>query len=435
MELFNRLGARVEKLWCAKNYAEEEFPAIAAEGLKEAGIAGAVSAWDVIDWALNETQLPEQKDLKASFGDPPVTVFNAPRFHIDVYFWLEGTTAIHQHGFCGAFQVLHGSSIHSWYDFELGRKINTFTEIGKMKLKLCELLEVGDIQPILAGRQYIHGLFHLDQPSATIVVRTHKSPMYLPQYSYHKPYLAIDPFFEEANTIKKIQCLTALFRSNHPDTDRFINGLLERSDFQTTYSILSNVRHYLGQNQLDRMFKLSAPDDRFAAFLETARRRHGDELAGILPEVFDYQEMVEEIVRRRSYVSDPDHRFFLALLMNIDGREQIFSLIKTRFPDAEPLEKVLDWTFDLAQTRVLGLNIPNALGIADFGDLDLFILECFLKDMSDEQMRAALRAEYPAENIESLEESLREKAAAIRSSVIFRPLLAKKSEPGAVAAG
>jgi hypothetical protein len=53
-----------------------------------------------------------------------------------------------------------------------------------MSLKVCELLNVGDVQEIQAGRQYIHSLFHLDQPSATIVIRTEKSPLYLPQFAY-----------------------------------------------------------------------------------------------------------------------------------------------------------------------------------------------------------------------------------------------------------
>ncbi|MEZ5429124.1 MAG: hypothetical protein R2747_22955 [Pyrinomonadaceae bacterium] len=422
MEQFNRIGAQLEKLWRDKNYAEDEFPALAAGILAEAALPEKISAWDVIGWTLGQTQLPEQKDLKANFGDPPITLYNSPRFHIDVYFWLEGTTAIHQHAFCGAFQVLHGSSIHSWYEFELLNKINAFTEVGRISLKLCELLEVGDTQQILAGRQYIHGLFHLDQPSATIVVRTHKSPLYLPQYSYHKPFLAIDPFFEEANTIKKIQCLTALFRSNHPDTDKFIGELLEGSDFQTTFSILSTVRHYLGQNQLDRLFNLSGATDRFDAFLEIARRRHG-EPADIFPAVFAWQETIEEIVKRRSYVSEPEHRFFLALLMNVEGRDRIFSLIRERFPEADPLEKVLDWVFDLSQTRVLGLNVPNALGIAGFGDLDLFILECLLKGIPEGELPAALRAEYPAEPADALEADLSQKLATIRQTAIFRPLL------------
>jgi len=84
--------------------------------------------------------LPRQRDLRASFADPPLTVFSGLRFHIDVYLWFEATTAIHQHGFCGAFQVLSGSSIHSWYTFESEKKINIFAETGHLGLKVCELL-------------------------------------------------------------------------------------------------------------------------------------------------------------------------------------------------------------------------------------------------------------------------------------------------------
>ncbi|MET0754023.1 MAG: hypothetical protein ABWZ66_11645 [Pyrinomonadaceae bacterium] len=422
MELFQTLGAEIENLWRDKNYDETLFPEIAANGLKAANLPEKMSAWDVIEWTLNETTLPVQQDVYAKFADPPITIYNSPRFHIDVYFWLEGTTAIHQHAFCGAFQVLHGSSLHSWYDFERSESVNTFTEIGEINLKLCELLTVGDVQPIWAGKPYIHGLFHLEQPSATIVVRTHKSPMFLPQYSYHKPFLAIDPFFEEPNTLKKIQSITALIRSKHPDTDKFIKGLLEKSDFQTSFAILSTVRHYFQSNEVDRVFNLDAPQNRFEALLETVKNRHG-ERANIFPKVFAHQQKVDEIVRRRSVITEPEHRFFLALLMNVEGKERIFSLIKQRFPDSEPLDKVLDWTFDLAQTRVLGLNIPNALGIADFGDLDSFILESLLKNMTEEEAEKALESEYGMEMTDDARQNLSSKRKQILESVIFEPLL------------
>ena len=422
MELFQTLGAEIEKLWRDKNYDETLFPEIAAQSLKEANLPGKISAWEVIDWTLRETNLPVQQDVYAKFADPPITIYNSPRFHVDVYFWLEGTTAIHQHAFCGAFQVLHGSSLHSWYEFERSESVNTFTEIGDINLKLCELLSVGDVQPIWAGKQYIHGLFHLEQPSATIVVRTHKSPLHLPQYSYHKPFLAIDPFFEEPNTIKKIQAITALFRSKHPETDKFIARLLETSDFQTSFTILSTVRHYLQSNQIDQMFNLETPQNRFDALLEIVKNKHG-ERANIFPKVFAHQATVDEIVRRRSVITEPEHRFFLALLMNVEGKERIFPLIKQRFPDADPLDKVLDWTLDLANTRVLGSNIPNAIGIEDFGDLDLFILESFLKNMSDEEAEKTLASEYGLEVNEEVRQNLNKKREQIRQSVIFEPLL------------
>lgn len=424
MEIFQTLGAEVEKLWRDKNYDESLFPAIAGNALRGANVPEQISGWEVLQWTLNQTNLPEQRDLHGNFGDPPITLYNSPRFHIDVYFWLEGTTAIHQHGFCGAFQVLLGSSIHSWYDFDVQEKINTFTEIGNINLKTVDLLTTGDVQEIFAGKQYIHGLFHLDQPSATICVRTHSSPLHLPQFSYHKPFLAIDPFFQEPNTTKKLQCVTALIRAKYPDTDKMIAEMLENSDFQTTFQILSTVRSYMQGNQLEQMFNLSAPQEKFEKFIEIARARHGERV-NVFPKVFAYQDKINEIVKRRSYVTDNEHRFFLALLLNVEGKERIFSLIKERFPEADPIEKILDWSFDLANTRVLGMNIPNALGIADFNDFDMFVLESLLKERSEEEMREALKNEYPDENTDELAKSLSARSEKIRQGLIFQPLFAE----------
>jgi hypothetical protein len=423
MELFQKLGEEIEALWRDMNYNEEIFPEIAAAALKRAGLPTKLTAWEIVEWTLRQNELPPQKDVHAKFGDPPITLFVAPRFYIDAYFWFDGTTAIHQHSFCGAFQVLLGSSIHSWYEFERRDAVNSFTETGDMNLKVCELLKVGDVQEIWAGRRYVHSLFHLDQPSVTIVVRTEKSPMFLPQYSYHKPFLAIDPFFQHDTTTKKIQAITTLIRSKHPDTDRLINELLETSDFQSSFSILSTVHSFLQSNQLDQLFNLSGSAERFRGFLETVRRRHGEK-GDVFEAVFEHFERQNTLVRRRGFVTDPEHRFFFALLLNVDGKERIFSLIKQRFPDADPLEKVLDWTFDLAQTRVLGIDTPNALGIADFGEVEMFMLENLLKEKTEDEMREMIKSDYPAEKAEGVLAEFDARLAKITGSVIFQPLFA-----------
>ena len=423
MKLFTELGETVEKLWVDENYDEEKFPEVAAKALKEAGLPEKVTAWEVIEWTLGQTYLPEQKDLPGRFGDPPITLYNSPRFHIDTYFWLEGTTSIHQHAFCGAFQVLHGSSIHSWYEFDHKEKINSFTEVGDINLKQCEILNVSDVQEIWAGKRYIHSLFHLDQPSVTIVVRTHKSPLFLPQFDYRKPFLAMDPFFEEPNMIKKMQCITALIRSKHPDVDKHIIELLEKADFQTTYGILSTVKGYLQQNQIDQMFDLDAPKDRYASFMDVVKKRHG-ELGDIFPKVFAHQDKLNEIINRRHYITDAEHRVFLALLLNVEGKENIFSLVKEKFSEAEPMDKVLDWVFDLSQTKVLGTNMPNALGVENFDDFDLFILENLLNNKSEDEISAAIQNDYPSDNSAKLQKNLGSRAEVIKEAVLLKPLLA-----------
>ena len=415
MELFQQLGAEIEQLWLAQNYNEELLPAIAKDALKRAALPAKLSAWDVVEWSLKQRELPRQRDPRGNFGDPPITIYSGLRFHIDIYFWFEGTTAIHQHGFCGAFQVLLGSSIHSWYEWTRREAINTFAEIGDMTLKTCEILEVGDVREIWAGKHYIHSLFHLDQPSATIVVRTDRSPLHLPQFEYHKPSLAVDPFFEQETATKKLQIVAALVRAKRPDADRQIVDLLNSSDLQTSFSILSQLRSLLRSNPLSQLFKLEEPRTRFDGFLDVVEKRHVAAGETLTP-VFEHRDMIDDILHRRDFVTNPEHRFFMALLLNVDDRERIFRLIKHRFPDSDPIEKVLDWVFDLAETRVVGVETANALGIPDFGDMEMFVLENLLHGKTDDEIKQAFAAEKPNADCGDA-------IAKVRDSVLFRPLL------------
>ena len=421
MELFQNVGEKLEEAWRAKDYDETVFPAMAAEALKNADLPSKVSPWEVIEWTLQQSELPRQKDVQARFGEPPITLFVAPRFHIDVYFWFEGTTSIHQHAFCGAFQVLEGSSIHSWYEFEKRDAVNSFCEIGEMSLRVCQLLEVSAVQEIRPGRQYIHSLFHLDQPSVTIVIRTDKSPLFLPQYDYQKPCLAVDPFYEHESTTKKLQSIAALFRAHHPDADRIVSDMLDTADFHTTFLILRTARSMLGSNRLNEVFNLSTSQDRFAKLVQLVCDRHG-ERGEEFRRVFSRMDRLDEILKRRGFVTNPEHRFFLALLLNVDGKENIFSLIKQRYPNDDPIEKILDWVLELSETRVMAANSSNALGIENFGPFDLFILENLLRDKSVEEIKAAIKNDHPADQAENLLAAIPEKVEGIYRAIIFQPL-------------
>ncbi|MFL6468120.1 MAG: hypothetical protein ACJ72Z_09210 [Pyrinomonadaceae bacterium] len=417
MELFTDLGDRIDAAWRAVDYDEEKFPGIAADFLRDEGLPTKVTPWDILEWGLKQTEFPRQKDANANFGDPPITLYTAPKFFIDIYFWFEGTTAVHQHSFCGAFQVLHGSSIHSWYKFETLETINLFVKLGEMSLKVCELLETGAVQEIWGGRQYIHSLFHLDSPSATICIRTDKSPLELPQFSYHKPNLAIDPFYDEETIKKKLQIISAMARAKRQNMDECVNELLANSDFQNTFQILQMARRVVNANQIDYLFGVGSGKASFDSYLETARKRHGEKIDA-LQAVFGHIDRLNEILHRRSFITDPEHRFFFALLLNVEGKERILSLVQQRFPDAEPREKVLDWVFDLSQTRVVGANQKNALGIDPFDDIDLAIFEHLLEGRSNDEALKAIQGEYPPEKLSDLGV----RVSKVRDAIIFDPL-------------
>jgi hypothetical protein len=420
MEIINELGNHVEKLWREKNYNEDLFPAIAAEALREFDVPYKLSVWEIAAWTLDQTELPQQQDLPARFSDVPITVARFPRFHIDVYYWYDGTTAIHQHSFCGAFQVFEGSSLHSNYTFEVDEKLNCFTELGRIKLNQVQLLNKGDVREITAGGKFIHALFHLDQPSVTLILRTHRSPLSLPQFSYRKPTLAIDPFFEDPNLVKKIQVAVMLIRMKRDDADEQIAELLRTSDFQACYTILSIIRGYLSNNQVEQLFNVS--QSRFAKLIKVVESTHG-KLARSLSQIFDDEQKVQEIADRRSLIIDSEHRFFLALLMNLDEKEQILKLIKERFPDSNAIDKILDWTFDLSNTKIIGSNLPNALGIENFDDHDSMALEFSLKKLSDAEISEVLAKDYGLANGDDWLANLPTRREKLNQSIILRPLI------------
>lgn len=416
IELFGRLGDEIELQWRNADYDELKLPAIARTKLLEHDLPSKLTPWDVLEWTMAQPELPPQADPNANFGDPPITVYSGARFHIDVYFWFTGTTAIHQHGFSGAFQVLAGSSIHSWYEFTPEDYVNVFMEFGRMELKLCELLEVGAVQEINPGRGYIHSLFHLDDPSVTIVVRTRKSPMFLPQYSYHKPHLAIDPFYVQDSMTKKVQSMRAMLKAKRPEADTKIGQLLADSDIQQTYFLLRELRAMLRADKVRQIFGVDNFAARFDELFHISKERHGTRAERLL-DVFEFEDKLVSIVNRRDYVTDPELRFFLAVVLNVDGRDNIYRLIKARFPDADPQEKVLDWTFDLANTRVMGVEPPNALGIDGFGDIDIAVLESMLNREEPDVITASLSSQGASVG------NLDERMAAISNSPILRPLL------------
>src|SRR6266478_4907764 len=225
MQAFAELGALIEHRWCDSNYDESVFPGLAAEALSEANLIERIDPWEIVRWVHSTPNLPEQMDLEARFGNPPITIFVGPRFYIDAYYWLDGTTSIHQHSFSGAFQVLLGGSVHSRYSFREDKIINEHFSAGELTLEEVQLLKLKDVRTIRAGRNFIHSLFHLDRPSATITIRTEHTPSAALQYDYRKPHFALDPFFRNPALIKKLQTIGLLLGMKHKAADSMIGEL------------------------------------------------------------------------------------------------------------------------------------------------------------------------------------------------------------------
>ena len=341
---FTELGRRVYERWQEANFSLTAFPDIATAALEEQPPARSVDLGELMRDFLLSDQQPYQS--ASGFGQPELIVYDSPKFYIQLLFWLDGTTDIHQHEFSGAFHVMQGSSIHTEYAFEDAESVTAHFRIGTLRLKNAELLETGRTVPIISGRQGMHALFHLETPSVTVVVRTHSDPGTGPQFTYLPPHIALDPIQNDALTNRRKQLLDLMEQTGDETYAERVGEMIGKLDFERGFFIL--------QNGITHLRRIGAWDEVWSLF----ERKHGALAAPVLP-------TLEEILRRdglvalRSSIEDVEHRFFLALLLNLERREDIVAMIRQKGVD-DPIGQIVQWAEELMQVSESGLWLLDA---------------------------------------------------------------------------
>lgn len=378
---FDQLGRTVLERWKRENFSLAKFPEIARAALEENSPANHVDLPALMrDFLLSDDQ-PFQTD--SEFGEPELVAYTHPRFYIQLLFWMDGTTAIHQHEFSGAFHVMHGSSIHAHYEFDKAQPVTPYLRVGNVRMREIELLESGRTVPITSGPQSIHSLFHLDSPSVTVVVRTQHDPGTGPQFNYLPPHVAIDPHFSDKLTMRRKQLLDVLEQVDDASYAQIVSEMIADLDFERGFSVLHHCMGYL--QQLDQWDPIQR------AF----EKKHGALAAGVAA-------TLKEDVRRtviksmRSSIIEPEHRFFLALLMNAPTRDDLLALVAQRFPDEAPAATVLRWVEELTEVSdegvtILDASFPETLEVESEAQPELFLsaFRYFLK--RDKKLPQAMR--------------------------------------------
>jgi len=369
-KFFQELGATVLERWKKENFSLEKFPSIATAALEAKPPAKHVDLTTLVREFLLIDDQPFQ--THSGFGQPELVAYNHERFYIQILFWLDGTTDIHQHEFSGAFHVMAGSSIHADFAFEKEQAVTAHFRVGNIVMKNIELLETGRTLPIVSGRGCIHSLFHLDTPSVTVVVRTQNDPGTSPQFNFLPPHIAFDPVFSDPLTMRRKQLLEVLELNEAEDYFEVTSKMIAELDFERGFFILQHARGYLTN--------LGA----WASVLEIFEKKHGKLAKGVAG-------TLEEGVRRdaikdlRGAVVEPEHRFFLALLLNVGTKKDLFALVKKRFPKAAPSETILRWVQELSQETEFGTAMldahfpwPPTMGSEEHGQILMTVLRYFL---------------------------------------------------------
>lgn len=223
MEVYFRdLGDRIGAEWNCDASAEE-FAEIAFRFLSTNSPPERVDTHEILEWALRQPELPSQDNFYTDFGEPPLVVFHGEGFYLEALFWFTSRTAIHGHGFAGAFRVLAGHSIQTEYQFTPQATIGEGVESGELALKNLRLIGPGDVAMIKPGEQFIHCVAHLGRPSITLVARTTKSGG-VKQFSYSRSGLAWLPFRRKEDIGRRI-ALARVFK-RRGEFEAFENALI-----------------------------------------------------------------------------------------------------------------------------------------------------------------------------------------------------------------
>ena len=173
----------------AKNFDQEQFADLATRHLDEFSDYNVINSYDILLWLNNTHFSPKQFSESRRgyfFGEPPVTLFYCDHFILDVYFWVNSNTDIHDHSFSGAFKVIKGATIQNTFKFNALKKYNDGMSLGKMQLSNTMLIDTPNVCiKILPGDQFIHSTIHLTKPTITLCLRTLVDTQHRSQHGYY----------------------------------------------------------------------------------------------------------------------------------------------------------------------------------------------------------------------------------------------------------
>lgn len=337
------LGQAVEQAWAARGDHVGAFAEVAAGCLQKVEVPPGLDAPGILRSVVMTPHLVAQEDPRSSFGSPPVTLWRSREFFVSALFWFDGTTSVHQHAFSGAFRVLVGGSIHAPYKFSLGEELTHRLILGDLQLDEPEALRVGDVRPIEPGSAFIHGLFHLERPSVTLVVRTYGQPRYEPQYNYLLPGVGYDSSYRDNQLERRLQSVLALANLDSGTGVAAARELIAAEDMWVGYLLARRWFAHIDRGQC------------FQQVLDALANRHGPVIAPLFG-AFDHERRLLTISARRQLLTDPEHRLFLALLLNLPDRASIDKVLVQRFPGQDPGALLSRWVTELASPAQRGIS-------------------------------------------------------------------------------
>jgi hypothetical protein len=408
-----RIGESLERRWAARRHRFPYFHDIASECLSEATFHRQFDEEEILTWVNRVASLPKQFDPVSSFGQPPLTVWRTDRFVLDLYFWVDTETSIHDHSFSGAFTNLSGNSLNCTYQFEQAVQADEGVRLGSLLLDRTDYLMPGDVCPIAAGAQFIHRVWHLDCPTITLVARTITRPRGLRLYSYHPEGIAVRSRRKQPIEFqRRREFLWYLFRRRHPRRMELAEEVLARSRGWRLFMLLRDLV-MICMNDSEAALDLDGLIERLPA------RCHPWINTGLA--VIRAEHPLKSVFWRR--LGRTEHRLLIALLSTQLEIESVGEWLARHGYGDDGHAMLTDWLSEMDADQALHLSLGSAR---------TEIIGHLLRGLSDAEALQEMRRTYAISAPEA--ELLLQGFNRFRKLSFLKPFLESGRSVGAVSA-
>ncbi|GAB5562710.1 MAG: hypothetical protein SynsKO_43570 [Synoicihabitans sp.] len=326
MDYFKEVGEKLSAR-CGDGELGENFPELAAEVLAEFTVPADVGIEFMADWALGRERLPEQVNFQSGFGEPPLVVYEEPRFFAEVLFWFHGRTSIHGHGFYGAYQVLAGYSVEAEFAYRRDEEPVPGIQVGELEPKALRLITPGEITRILPEEAFIHTVMHMGNPSLTLVIRNRGE---LVQYDYAMNGLGIDAYRDSQTHVRQAQVLCAFHAAN---PDGFATRFLEFLGTGSAHRLARILKEM--ERELDPEFVMGEVRELAVARFGSVGELIIDSFTRTIRGNMIWDEVAE--------TDDPAMQLRTALLDLFPENEDLLKVVGKTFPDRDPNDVLESW--------------------------------------------------------------------------------------------
>ncbi|RYF48002.1 MAG: hypothetical protein EOO38_11050 [Cytophagaceae bacterium] len=224
----------VERRWKDENFCADVFPDIVWDATHDLDL----SALGEVSNQIKLLELPGVRfqQQRSTFSDLYIQVYHNGRFMIEILNWWGGHVNVHDHDFSSVQFQLKGSALNASYKFDVHERAGAL-RFGDLKLSNADLWQEGSRSLVRPGPTETHGVFHLGEPTTSLLIRTTPTPRYGAQSNY---FPSIAAHYYVANDIqrKKLTALGLLARKNELEFRANLAQLLKTQSVSENFFML-----------------------------------------------------------------------------------------------------------------------------------------------------------------------------------------------------